>query len=120
MVHELYKGISTIQTYELGIKEIYLYSLNKKWLVTSTGVNEYSSPEFTPQLEMFSREQAGSFWTRGKSNVTDSWESVYFVKKYPFNTANPNGLISVALSPDVIRRTLSVQNGKIGNAFIGP
>lgn len=118
MVHELYKGIATIQTYELGIKEIYLYSLNKKWLVTSTGVNEYSSPEFKSQLEKFSHEQAGSFWSRGQDNLPDSSEFVYFVKKYPFNAANPKGMISVALSPEVIRRTLSVQNGKIANAFI--
>ncbi|MGF9696182.1 AraC family transcriptional regulator [Paenibacillus sp. MABNR03] len=118
MVHELYKGIATIQTYELGIKEIYLYSLNKEWMVTSTGVNEYSSPEFRSQLEAFSHEEAGSFWIMGKDNLPNTFESVYFVKKYPFNAANPKGLISVALSPDVLRRTLSIQNGKVGNAFI--
>ncbi|MGO4374428.1 AraC family transcriptional regulator, partial [Paenibacillus sp. MCAF20] len=40
MVHELYKGISQIQTYELGIKDVFLFSLNNDWSVSSNGVNE--------------------------------------------------------------------------------
>ncbi|MDR6717321.1 AraC family transcriptional regulator [Paenibacillus sp. 2003] len=118
MVHELYKGIATIQTYELGIKEIYLFSLSKKWVVTSVGVNEYSSPNFIPQLEIFSREQVGSFWTRGPNDMPNSSETVYFVKKVPFNAVNPKGIICVALSTDVIQRSMAIQNGKLGNAFI--
>ncbi|MEK3787199.1 AraC family transcriptional regulator [Paenibacillus sp. FSL K6-1230] len=118
MVHELYKGIATIQTYELGIKEIYLISLSREWMVSGTGVNEYSSPDFMPQMESFAREQTGSFWIRDKNSTSHTSESVFFVKKYPFNAANPKGIISVALSPDAIARRLSLQDNKLGNAFI--
>lgn len=118
MVHELYKGIATIQTYELGIKEIYLVSLSREWMVSSTGVNEYSSPDFMLQMEAFAREQTGSFWIRDKNSPSHTSESVFFVKKYPFNAVSPKGIISVALSPDAITRRLSLQDNKLGNAFI--
>lgn len=81
MVHELYKGIATIQTYELGIREIYLYSLDHHWMVTSTGVNEYASPGFGPQLESFSREQPGSFWSMVRSMMRWILREPCFCKK---------------------------------------
>ncbi|MFC0211966.1 cache domain-containing protein [Paenibacillus chartarius] len=113
LVHELYKGISLIQTYELGIKDVYLYSLDKKWIVSGEGVNEYSSPEFRPQLEQFSRGEAGSFWTTGPDDLR-----IYFVKKYPFNAVNPKGMICVVLSSNVMKDMVPDQNGKLGNTFI--
>jgi two-component system response regulator YesN len=115
MVHELYKGISLIQTYELGIKDVFLLSLSKDWMVTSSGVNEYSSPEFRPQLEAFSRVTAGSFWTSGPDDPSNSFNSIYFVKKYPFNSTNPTGIICVMLSSDMMK---SFQNGNLGSSFI--
>ncbi|MDQ1912671.1 helix-turn-helix domain-containing protein [Paenibacillus sp. GD4] len=118
MVHELYKGISQIQTYELGIKDIFLFSLSKHWIVTSNGVNEYSSPDFRPQLETFSRMGGGSFWTSGPDDPTNSFQSIYFVKKYPFNAVNPKGIICVMLSSDVMKDLITFQNGKVGSAFI--
>lgn len=119
MVHELYKGIATIQTYELGIREIYLYSLDHHWMVTSTGVNEYASPGFSSELESFSREQPGSFWSMSRSNDSEnSAGAIFFVKKIPFNAANPKGIIGVELTPDVIQRRMAIQNGNLGNAFI--
>ncbi|WP_248927221.1 helix-turn-helix domain-containing protein [Paenibacillus hamazuiensis] len=118
MVHELFKGIAQIQTYELGIKDVFLLSLSKDWMVSSTGVNEYSSLDFKPQLEAFSRAAAGSFWTRGADNQANSFQSIYFVKKYPFNAVNPKGIICVVLSSDVMKEFISSQNDKLGSAFI--
>ncbi|MEI7024725.1 helix-turn-helix domain-containing protein [Paenibacillus sp. y28] len=118
MVHELYKGISMIQTYELGIKDVFLFSLNKNWIVTSSGVNEYSSPEFRPQLEAFSRIPGGSFWTSGSEEVPGAYQSIYFVKKYPLNAVNPKGIICVMLSSDVMRELVANQNGKLGSTMI--
>lgn len=118
LVHELYKGISLIQTYELGIKDVFLYSLSETWMVSSSGVNEYSIPEFRPQLESFSRNAAGSFWTSGAEDRLDSLQSIYFVKKYPFNSVKPTGIICVELSSDVLRELNAFLNGKLGSAFI--
>ncbi|MDR6881468.1 helix-turn-helix domain-containing protein [Bacillus sp. 3255] len=118
MVHELYEGISLIQTYELGIKEVYLYSLNKKWIVTSKGVNEYASPDFGPQLEAFSRKPGGSFWASRSGDEPSSYESIYFVKKYPFNSTQPTGIICVRLSSDVMMEPEAFQNDKLGSTFI--
>jgi two-component system response regulator YesN len=118
MVHELYRGISRIQTYELGIKDVFLFSLSKKWMVSSSGVNEYSAPDFRPQLEAFSRITTGSFWTSGSEVLPNSFQSVYFVKKYPFNSVNPTGLICVVLSSDVMKELDAFLNGKLGSAFI--
>ncbi|WP_426452538.1 helix-turn-helix domain-containing protein [Paenibacillus sp. S-38] len=118
MVHELYKGISLIQTYELGIKDVFLYSLSKQWMVTSTGVNEYSSPAFRPQLEAFSREEAGSFWTSGPDDLPGAFQSIYFVKKYPFNAANPRGIICVVLSSDMIKELDAFRSSEFGSTLI--
>jgi two-component system, response regulator YesN len=118
MVHELFKGISQIQTYELGVKDVFLFSLNKNWIVTSNGVNEYSSPEFRPQLEAFSRMSPGSFWASGSNALPNSYQSIYFVKKYPFNAMNPRGIICVVLSADVMKDFIALQTGKGGSAFI--
>ncbi|RTE00431.1 helix-turn-helix domain-containing protein [Paenibacillus whitsoniae] len=118
MVHELYKGIAQIQTYELGIKDVYLYSLNNKWIVSSTGVNEYSSPAFRPQLEAFSQLALGSFWTRETATQPNALQNVYFVKKYPFNSVTPEGIICVVLSSDVMKQFISDQSSKLGSTFI--
>ncbi|OZB91261.1 helix-turn-helix domain-containing protein [Paenibacillus sp. XY044] len=118
MVHELYKGISTIQTYELGIKDIFLFSLSKDWMVSSAGVNEYSSPDFKAQLESFSRMKGGSFWSSGPPDLPNSFQSIYFVKKYPFNAVSPKGIICVVLSPNVMKELDPKQNGKLGSTFI--
>ncbi|WP_168119876.1 helix-turn-helix domain-containing protein [Paenibacillus sp. HB172176] len=118
LVHELYEGISRIQTYELGIKDVFLYSLSKNWIVSSEGVNEYSDPAFRPQLEAFSLYKAGSFWTSGAKDLPESYQSVYFVKKYPINSTNPTGIICVVLSSEVMKEMDAFLNGKLGSAFI--
>lgn len=118
MVHELYQGIAQIQTYELGIQEVYLFSLDKDWVVSSAGVNEYSTPDFRPQLEAFSRMPGGSFWTSGPDDRPNAYQSVYFVKKYPFNAVNPKGIICVVLSFDVMKEFFAMQSGVLGSAFI--
>lgn len=118
MVHELYQGISLIQTYELGIKEVYLFSLNKQWIVTSKGVNEYASPDFRPQLEAFARIEGGSFWASRSDDAPDAYQSIYFVKKYPFNSIEPTGIICVMLSSDVMMEPEAFQNDKLGSTFI--
>ncbi|MDQ0897736.1 AraC family transcriptional regulator [Paenibacillus sp. V4I7] len=118
MVHELYKGISLIQTYELGISDVFLFSTSKKWMVTSKGVNEYISPDFRPQLEAFSRIAGGSFWTSSPDDLPNSFQSIYFVKKYPINSVDPTGIICVVLSSDVIKELDAFQNGKLDSTFI--
>lgn len=135
MVHELYKGISLIQTYELGIEDVFLLSLSRDWLVSSTGVNEYSSPSLKPRLEAFSRMAGGSFWIRGADGEEeaegkvggegeggtnggeDSRSSVYFVKKYPFNAIRPKGIICVVLTSDTLKEFLESRSDKLGSAF---
>ncbi|MGF7031048.1 AraC-like DNA-binding protein [Paenibacillus mucilaginosus] len=120
LVQELLKGISLIQTYELGIKDVYLFSLDRKWMVSSSGVNEYSTPDFRPQLEDFSRIAAGSFWVRGAEGQgpLSSSPSLYFVKKYPFNASHPKGMICVVLSSRVMKESDALSNDRLGSAFI--
>src|SRR5690606_34501251 len=80
--------------------------------------NEYSAPDSRPLLEAFSRTPRGSFWTSGSEEVPNSYQSVYFVKKYPFNAVNPIGIICVVLSSDVMKDLDAFLNGKHGSAFI--
>jgi two-component system, response regulator YesN len=118
MVRELYKGISLIQTYEPNIKDVYLLSLNQDWMVSSTGVNEYSYPEFRTQLEAFSRINGSAFWTIEAGEYAHSPQSIYFVKKYPLNALNPKGIICVVLSSDVMKEYAASQKDKLGTTFI--
>ncbi|MBB3108102.1 AraC-like DNA-binding protein [Paenibacillus phyllosphaerae] len=118
MVRELYQGISQIQTYELGIQEVFLFSLANKWMVSGSGVNDYSAPQFRPMLEAFSRNERGSFWSSGSLDNPSSYQSVYFIKKYPFNALNPTGIICVVLSADVIKDFDASFQNEFGNAFI--
>jgi two-component system response regulator YesN len=126
LVRELFKGISLIQTYELGTKDVFLYSLSQKWIVNGSGVNEYSVPGARSQMEAFSRLAGGSIWTSGLNkdiayNSADSQgsiHSIYFVKKFPFNAINPKGIISVELLPDTIKELVTLHNGKTGSTFL--
>jgi two-component system, response regulator YesN len=118
MVRELYKGISLIQTYEPSIKDVYLLSLNQDWMISSTGVNEYSYPEFRPQLEAFSLMNGSAFWTIEAGDYVHSPQSIYFVKKYPLNAVNPKGIICVVLSSDVMKEYAASQQDKLGTTFI--
>jgi len=118
LVHELYKGISLIQTYELGIRDVFLYSLSEQWMISSAGMNEYSIPEFRSQLEAFSLIKAGSYWTLEENSESEFEHSVYYVKKYPLNSPNPTGIICVVLSTDVLRGFGGNMNGKLGSTFI--
>lgn len=118
LVRELYQGISQIQTYELGIREVFLFSLRNQWMMSGSGVNEYSAPEFRPLLEAFSRSTLGSFWSSGSPEYPNSFQSVYYVKKYPFNSLNPSGIICVVLSADVWKEFDSFLDDEFGRAFI--
>lgn len=118
LVHELYNGISLIQTYERGIKDVFLYSLSKQWMISSSGVNDYSLPAFKPQLEAYAKFAAGSFWTSEPGHAVGNEHAIYFIKKYPFNSPNPTGVICVVLSSDALRELNGVIDGNLGSAFI--
>lgn len=114
LVRDLYKSISVLQSYEYGIEEVYLYSMNQNWLLTSAGLNEYSDPAFIPQLQLFSSSYLGSFWT----GMPGDTEHIYYVKKYPFNAINPTGIICVVLNSSKVTGGDHVFNKNMGSTFI--
>ncbi|MFD2700957.1 AraC family transcriptional regulator [Paenibacillus shunpengii] len=114
LILELYDVIAAIQSYELGIKDVYLYSLEKDWIITNAGMNEYNPPSLKEKLHNYSDFPQGSVWISGSSaplqgpeGTVDLDNAVLSVKKWPINAVSPRGLIAVVLSPQQLNQWIA-------------
>ncbi|WP_249897476.1 AraC family transcriptional regulator [Paenibacillus sp. PK3_47] len=124
IIHELYKHLSSIQTFELGIKDVYLYSLEQDWLITNSGLNAYSQPGLKEKLAAFSGMANGSMWISGNSASIQGAEgmvelnhAVINLKKWPINSSNPRGMIAVVMSAQQLSDLID-SDPSMGNVFI--
>lgn len=124
IIHELYKNLSSIQTFELGIKDVYLYSLEQDWLITNSGLNAYSQPGLKEKLGTFSKISNGSMWISGNSASIQGAEgmvelnhAVINLKKWPINSNNPRGMIAVVMSAQQLSDLID-NDPNMGEVFI--
>jgi two-component system, response regulator YesN len=123
-VKELYNILTSIQTYELGIRDVYLLSLEQGWLITNTGLNEYNQPGLKEMLSGYSGIAQGSVWIsgisarmQGQDGLVDLKNAVISIKKWPINSTNPRGLISVVLSAQQLNQLINTDR-LAGSIFI--
>lgn len=124
IIQELYTNLSSIQTFELGIKDVYLFSLEKDWLISNSGMDEYGQPGLKDKLRPFSAISKGSMWLSGNSaeiqgseGMVELKHALINIKKWPINSTNPRGLISVVLSPQQLIDLMD-NDPKMGSMFI--
>lgn len=124
MIHELYKNLSSIQTFELGIKDVYLFSLEQDWLITNSGMDAYSQPGLKEKLRPFAGMPSGSMWLSGNSatiqgadGMVELNHAVINIKKWPINASRPRGLIAVVLSSQQLADLIGNEPGP-GSVFI--
>jgi two-component system response regulator YesN len=123
LVQELYKNLGAVQSFELGIQDIYLYSLEKDWIISNSGINEYSRPEWKEMLKPYAAMKTGSQWISGNTvqlqgeGGTVSLQSPLLIKKWPINSLNPRGLVCVIMSPQQINGLIGDESG-LGDSFI--
>ncbi|WP_042202997.1 helix-turn-helix domain-containing protein [Paenibacillus camerounensis] len=124
IIHELYKHLSSIQTFELGIKDVYLYSLEQDWLITNSGLDAYNQPGLKEKLRSFSGMPNGSMWVSGNSASIQGAEgmvelnhAVINLKKWPINASRPRGLIAVVMSAQQLSDLIDSDPG-MGDVFI--
>ncbi|NOU80795.1 helix-turn-helix domain-containing protein [Paenibacillus sp. LMG 31459] len=124
MIHELYKNLSSIQTFELGIKDVYLFSLEQDWLITNSGMDAYSQPGLKEKLRPFAGMPNGSVWISGNSasiqgadGMVELNHAVINIKKWPINSSRPRGMIAVVLSSQQLNDLIANEPG-MGSVFI--
>ncbi|MBW4084602.1 helix-turn-helix domain-containing protein [Paenibacillus sp. S150] len=124
MIHELYKNLASIQTFELGIKDVYLFSLEQNWLISNSGMDAYGQPGLKEKLRPFSAMANGSMWISGNSASIQGAEgmveldhAVINIKKWPINSSRPRGMIAVVLSSQQLIDLIDSDPG-MGSVFI--
>lgn len=124
VIDELYNILTSIQTYELGIRDVYLLSLEQDWLITNAGLNDYNQPGLKETLRVYSTIPQGSMWISGSSIVfkgsdrfIDLNNAVMSVKKWPINSANPRGMIYVVLLSQQLNQLIDSERQE-GSIFI--
>ncbi|WP_239633965.1 hypothetical protein [Paenibacillus sp. H1-7] len=108
MITDVYDSLIGIQTFELGIKDVLLYSLEKDWIISNSGIDEHSQPGMKGLLNEFAAMPQGSRWVSmdltGQYNTDQEpltaagKQTIMIVKKWPINSLHPRGMMAVMLS----------------------
>ncbi|MCR2807293.1 AraC family transcriptional regulator [Paenibacillus soyae] len=124
IIKDLYKNLSSIQTYELGIKDVYLLSLEQDWLMSNAGLDQYNQPGMEEMLRSYAGSPQGSIWISGNSasiqgadGLVELKHAVINIKKWPVNSPTPRGLIAVVLSSQQLGQLINADDG-MGSTFI--
>ncbi|MEK8130333.1 AraC family transcriptional regulator [Paenibacillus filicis] len=123
-IREIYNVLGSIQTFELGIKDVYLFSMEKDWLISNSGLDEYSPPGLKDKIREYADMPQGSRWVSGNAaklqgaeGVVELQHSVMSLKKWPINSAHPRGMICVVLSPQQLKQLID-SDPRTGEMFI--
>jgi two-component system, response regulator YesN len=111
-VGQIQREISFMQSYELGIEEVVLVNLQKKWLI-SGGV-KYNGFTYYSNAEQFAP------YHNVKQHINRHFlsdDTVRVVKRFPVNSPNPIALLLVDVSLADLNSIL-MNNNKLGNMYI--
>lgn len=126
MLNELFRGLYWIESYELGIKDIHLISMEKRWMINSRGLQRFQ--HFSPIMDKYRQFPQTTFWVKLDNKTlmyeeeegTERWfdgQSIHLVKKLPVNALNPSGLILAEIPVKEIARMLNPDEA-LGTLFI--
>jgi two-component system response regulator YesN len=111
-VRQIQEEVSFMQSYGLGITDVVLVNLQKKWLISSGG--NFNSFTYYTDDALFSRyTEAGQQFNR--YYLSD--KSVTVVERLPLHAANPIALLIVDISLSDLNSILA-KNKEFGEMFI--
>ncbi|MFE5323248.1 helix-turn-helix domain-containing protein [Paenibacillus sp. NPDC056579] len=125
MITDVYDSLIGIQTFELGIKDVLLYSLEKDWIISNSGIDEHSQPGMKGLLNEFAAMPQGSRWVSmdltGQYNTDQEpltaagKQTIMIVKKWPINSLHPRGMMAVMLSAKEANHFIDLEdsNGQV-------
>jgi AraC-like DNA-binding protein len=121
VVSQIQQSLNLFNSYELGIRDAFLYSLEADWMIGASSVYVKGSDKLeAEQLGVYVNSPLNSFWLVDKN---DSGTAEYpngvikLVKKLPLYAAKPLGIMVVSVSvPDL--QTLLADNQLTGTTLI--
>lgn len=123
VVNQIQQSLNLFNSYELGIRDAVLYSLETGWLIgAGTFYTEGGSRFDSKELAAYNSSPLNSFWVVDKSETgggkgVPAGNVIKFVQKLPIYAAKPLGLMVVSVSvPDL--QSLLADNRLAGSTFI--
>ena len=104
LYEELYQSLGKLQTYEFGLADVYLVSLDQNWLLTSRGREKYDESPQNSLFREYTDDSRGSFWTAVRSPLLYNDHNLLLVKLIKLNSLRASGLfVSVLPSAELSR-----------------
>ncbi|MDR6884967.1 helix-turn-helix domain-containing protein [Bacillus sp. 3255] len=126
LITDMYDSLIGIQTFELGIKDVFLYSMEKDWLISNSGLNEHSQLKMKDLLQDFARMHQGSKWVsmdvseyvEADPGLTSHPQTIMNIKKWPINSLNPQGMLAVMLTGKEMNNLINLDGSSHGQIYI--
>jgi two-component system response regulator YesN len=119
-VSEISRGLVYLQSFELGISDVVLWSIQQDWLMQNNGLYAFREYKDSGRMLLYASYQKSSQWVKGHDAGTSEEpanDTINLVKKIPVNFFKPTGLIVIKI-PAYHIRTLLLQNSKLGKMII--
>jgi two-component system response regulator YesN len=112
-VNSLLQGLHQLQSFDLGIQDILLVSLNRGWAIdNATEVFRLESFGQTELVRNYTQSMKTSFWT-----IAEEGGQVHLVKKLPLHSLTPSGLIVTKFKNKELNKLLA-NNSDLGEVMI--
>jgi two-component system, response regulator YesN len=115
IVREMMESLANIQRFDLGVLDVYMYSLEHDWVISNSGLSNAPDPKLTEMLKYYASEPLGTYWTSGtfmdiqslnESSVMGQ-PTIFYFKKWPINSIKPRGMIGVVWSGKKVSEWIS-------------
>ncbi|TBL80752.1 AraC family transcriptional regulator [Paenibacillus thalictri] len=119
------EGMQRLQSFDLPVQNVYLISLEHRWLLHNSGVTQLSDAVLADDLSAFLDSPKNSFWAAGNLKGlyvppmnSSPFYSLNMVKKLPVYALNPKGLIVAQMSPFALNDMLLSQSDGAGETIV--
>ncbi|WP_165972398.1 AraC family transcriptional regulator [Paenibacillus piri] len=110
--------LHSIQTFELGIKDILLVNIDKMWSISNDGLVRYGSREDMKALLPYGKLPHVSSWGFDiRINEGTEPREIVLVKKLPMNSLTPQGFIVTSVSVADLTKLMG-QKSDFGTIYI--
>lgn len=109
----------SIQTFELGIHDIWLVNLEKQWFISNDGLVRFGGSEEMRRFLPYAQLPYVSMWSRdpGQPKGSGAQRDIVLVKKLPMNSLAPRGVIVTFVSAADLKKLLG-QTSDFGAIYV--
>lgn len=121
LIQDLREQIQRIQSYELGIQDIQLINMSKRWVLENSGV--YRFDDYAVNMDLiYIKNTKNSFWTGSFSNnplttTIGKGQSLQLIRRLPLNSQAPQMVVVIKINPGEISKLVENIPG-IGKTFV--